>query len=131
MIHKHRSTIHKHRSNWPKHQPTATSSQKCSLCLCWCVRVWVYLILVDFVVCSCCGGGGRRCWVAMVGLFVVVGLCVVGSAELRWSVCLLVCVSLAVLSYQLQRLWVEERVRGRERMWRVRKKIKIIYRKLQ
>ena len=35
-----------------------------------------------------CGGVGWQCWVVMVGLFVVVGLCVVGSVELQWSVCL-------------------------------------------
>ena len=32
----------------------------------WFVRVQDCLILVDFVVCSCYGGGGRRCWVTVV-----------------------------------------------------------------
>lgn len=35
-----------------------------------------------------CSGGGWRCWVVMVGLFVAMGLYVVGNAELQWSVCL-------------------------------------------
>ena len=52
--------------------------------------MWVCLILVDFMVCSCCGSGGRRCWVA-----VVVGSDVGGGAGSVW---------LAVMGYQLQRL---------------------------
>ena len=58
--------------------------------------MWVCLILVDFMVCSCCGSGGRRCWVAVVVVVVVVvGGDVGGGAGSVW---------LAVMGYQLQRL---------------------------
>ena len=57
-----------------------------------------------------CNGDDWWCQVAMVGLFVVVGLCVVGNAELQW----LVYVWLTMLGYQLQRLCVEESQEKRE-----------------
>ena len=128
--HKHRST--KICSNWPKnsdllhkhwdsfqstskHKPIAIRRQQCcslsllvSHCMgvfdfwliLWSVRVWVCLIFGWF----CC-----VCVVVVVGLFAMVGLCVVGDAGLHWLVT-------KIMGWR-------ERVRERERMWGEKKYI--------
>ena len=114
-------------SSWlPSTNPQTQGGNNAALYLCWWVTVWVCLIfgwfcrvfMCEFVYfwlilwCPCYGGDGWQWWVVVVGLFAMVGLCVVGDAGLHW-------LAAKIMDWR-------ERVRGRERMWEKRKK-KYIY----
>ena len=103
LIHKHRFTTSINPQRFvpvepnilipSKHQPTATSSQKSSLCLCWFVPVWMCLIfgwfggvsMVDFVVCSWLI---LWCWVCVDGVSMLILQCWVSwCVHVCWCVC--------------------------------------------